>query len=434
MFNFKVVKVKYIFFVLVIFVFISCKKDKDDIAPTISITVPNNMQLVSGIDTILVEGDISDNRIVTSVTIAVEDANHVRVLPAITKTPNAPSYHLKVFFIFDDIHLSSNIYTFDISAFDGNNTTHRYIDVNYGEVAQQRNGIFIFDNNVTNTTISLLDNALNTTFFNTLNGDFIGGDVNSYDQQIYSIGNYSGNFVAFDILNNNNLWQLQAANSTLPYFTGYYYNNRINYVGFYDGTIKFIANNGIANITTQAYSNFYQQSALVHDNLLISEQHNKFNNEVRLLVYWLVSGVNYQQVSVNEDVVGMYNFTSNKVVFFTNDASNIGKVKIYDILANNFTNVFNLNAGKIDAATEISSGVYIIAKNGDLVIVNTNNNSQLNYLTGVTATLLRYDKLTQQLFVVNGNSLQVYDYNSKTLVGNYIHNAVIKNIAFWYNK
>jgi hypothetical protein len=426
---------KIIFIAFVGLFLFSCSKDEDDQKPTIVITSPTHLQNINGIDTLRITGTITDNIIVETVSISLRDDNNIAVLSTIVERPNVSDFDLSVFYFFDDLHLASGTYYFDITAFDGVNTTRKYIDISYNGVPITRENVFIFDNVSNTTSIYQLDNGLNASIFKTLTGDFMGSAVNSYDQQLINAGTITGKVSALDAKNGDELWNVPLVNSPpTPYFTSMFYDDETVYVGYYDGNIRWFRSNGTPIITAQAYTGYYCERGLVHEDMLFTEQNAIANNDVRLIVYWTVSAVERQQITINEDIVGMYSLNTNEVVLLSNDVTNNGKLAFYNISANSKSSPFSIGSGKIDASIEISTGVYLVARNGDLVIVNANNFSTLPFLSGVNATLLKYDDLTNELFVVDGNTLTVYDYSSKTIIGSYSHTNPILGVEFLYNK
>lgn len=420
---------------LLIVTLLSCSKDKDEQRPVITITSPSHLSQINVPGFYSIVGTITDDKNLENVKISLKDANDIPLLSTIILHPNSSQYQLDETFLVDDLRLESGTYTFDISAFDGENTSHHYVSVFISGSSKQRNGIFIFDNNTITTNIHLLDNSLNATFFKSLNGDFLGAVINSYDQQLMSTAGIAGKFSALDPLNGQKLWEVDFINQPpTPYLTGVFYNNKTVYIGLYDGVIRGYGTNGVQKIEIQTINGFYCESGFVHDDLMITEQHDIGSNAVRLVLYYEFSGAERQQRLINEDILDMYSFNSNEIVVLSNDASNNGKLSFYNIENGGYNSPFNIGVGEIIACTEVASGVYIISRNGDLIMVNAHTFSTLPYLSGVNASFIKYDDFTNQLYVVSGNTLYIYNYSSKTLIGSYVHNSPILELLFWNNK
>ncbi|PJA06311.1 MAG: hypothetical protein COX70_09685 [Flavobacteriales bacterium CG_4_10_14_0_2_um_filter_32_8] len=414
----------------------SCSKDKDDVKPTIVVHSPSNMQQINGIDTVQILATISDNSNIEWVKVSLRNSNDIPVLSSITKKPNTTDYELNVMYFFDDIHLASGQYYFDISASDGENTTTKYVDILLNETPKTRNGIFVFSNIGSQTDISLLDNNFNSSYYSSLNGDYLDAAVNSYDQQLIHTSGIIGSVSAINLKSGGLAWNVPIITSPpTPYYMGFLYDNQHIYLGKRNGIIQGYDNNGAANYGANAYPNYYMESALVHENYyLITEQHLISGSAVKLVLYWMASGIEVKQLNLNEEVKGMFSYTSNEIILITNDASSMGKLDFYSISVGLSSSPFSIGVGFIDDCVAISNGIYLVASGGDIILINANNFSTLPYMTGVGANKLKYDELTNELLVINGNLLTIYDYTSKALKGSYTHSTTILNVAFWYNK
>lgn len=414
----------------------SCSKDKDDVKPTIIVHSPVYLQQINGMDTVQILATISDNRNIEWVKVSLRNTNDIPVLSTITKKPATADYELNVMYFFDDIHLASGQYYFDISASDGENITTQYIDILLDETPKIRNGIFVFSNTGSQTDISLLANNFNSSFYSSLNGDYLDAAVNSYDQQLIHTSSISGSISSIDLKSGGLAWNVPINSSPpTPYFMGFLYDNQNIYLGKRNGIIQGYDNNGAANYGATAYPNYYMESALVHeDYYLVTEQHLISGSAVKLVLYWMASGIEVKQLNLNEDVKGMYSYGANELILITNNTSSMGKLDFYNIPSGLSSSPFTIGVGYIDDCVEISNGIYLVASGGDIILINANNFSTLPYLSGIGANKLKYDYLTNELFVTSGNMLTIYDYTSKALKGNYIHSSSILNVDFWYNK
>ena len=74
------------------------------------------------------------------------------------------------------------------------------------------------------------------------------------------------------------------------------------------------------------------------------------------------------------------------------------------------------------------------AENGNLTLINAGSFFKLPYISGVNANQLVYDDLTDELFVIDGNQITIYDYSTKAVKSYYNHSNTIKDLDIWYNK
>lgn len=418
-----------------IVIFLGCKKDaKDTVKPTIELSSPQNSSFYSVPSSIQVKGEVSDNENIESVTIILKDNNGIQSTDIIHVSPQSKNYTINEVIFLEDIYLKSGTYELSISANDGNNTTIKFIDININEYPKKRKGVFLFSNDGNNTTITKLDSVFNNSFFQTLSGDFLNGTVNNLNQEVVSCGNISGDLVGMNILNGAINWSIANNYASQAHFTSCSQQDNEVYIGFYNRNIQSYMGNGTPNFSALTLLNFYSELNFVHqNNLLVSEQHHITTSEIRLVAYYMASGLEKQNMIINENIVQIFSYSTNELILFTNVGGN-GKIKVYDIQQNSVWEPFSLSTGLISDGIEIDTGIYIIAQDGDLVLVNRNNFTKTTYLSGINAEKVKYDDINNQLFVTIGNTLKIYDYSSKTLIHTYNHSALIKDFDLWYNK
>lgn len=412
----------------------SCKKEtNDNQPPNLTINSPVANQSFNVLDTIKIEGIVSDNENVSSVIIALRDNNNINVGKTISLVPNTSTITLSEQFILDDKFLIGGVYTLKITVSDGQNQVVKYIDVTINEFPKSRNGLFIFSNSGSTTQVVKLDNALLPTSFASLSGDFLSGGVNSIHQQVISCGNNSGNLTALSIANSTLDWQVSNLNSGFPFFTSFALHNQDVFVGYYNRDIKRFNSNGIQSLSAQAFVNSYVNKFFVHENNLLITAQNEISGATTRLVTYYLSGFIKDNMLLNEEVIAFFSYSTNEIALFTNAMGN-GKLLVYNILSNSTWNSFTLFSGTITSATELKKGIYLITQNGKVNLINLNTFTKSTYLSTANAQLVKYDSVTNEVIVAEGNTLTSYDYSTKTIKGNYIHTDSILAFDFWYNK
>jgi hypothetical protein len=427
-------KMCYLFGVLLI-LFASCKKEEDGTIPTISIVSPTNGQFFSVGDTIYIQGNVRDDKSLRSISISLNDENNISTGNSIVVSVNSESnYVLNEKLVLDDEQMNSGVYNLTITVNDGTNSAIKFIELNISEFPRRRNGFILFSNNGASTNIVKLDSLNNASTLYNSSGDFLYGAVNTINQEVISCGNTSGNLTAYNLETGMTSWNVNNNAAGSAHFTGMAVNKNHTYVGYYNQNIQSYLKSGIPSFSAQALTSFYAEQMSVHNNdLLITEQKHKTSTEIRLVAYYLASGVEKQNVIINEDVVDLYSVSANELVVFSNNSGN-GEIQIFDINQNSIWQPFALSTGLIDDCTEISLGKYLIAQNGNLILVNYSNFTKTTYLAGINADKVKYDNLTNQLGVISGTEFSVYDYSSKTKMTSYINSEAISDFDFWYNK
>lgn len=436
-------RVLNITFIIVVFLFSCSKKDQDELKPSVTIHSPFHLQQVNGIDTLQVLATISDDRIIKSVSVSLRDVNDIPILSTVTKTPDTKDYDLNISYFFDDIHLLSGQYDLTVNASDGENTTTKYVTIFLNEAPKNREGAFVISNTGNSSDIYYLDNLYNGSFYQSVNGDYMGSAVNSYNQQLIhaSSGTASNASVSTIDLNSGlNSWGIPIINSPpIPFYTGFLYDNEDIYLGKRNGGVQGYNSNGTANYNAVVISGFYVESMLVHDNILVTEQHALSGGVVKLVPYWVASGVPVGVNSAllpNEDVVGMFARMTNEIIVITNDVSLNGNLIFYNPNTGSLTS-FPIGLGQIDDCVEIGIGEYLLVHGGNVSKINVNNNFPFStptlFVSGVGANNIWYDDLLDEIFVGSGNLLTTYN-SSGNQIGNYVHINTIEEVVFWYNK
>lgn len=415
--------------------FFSCSKEKDESSPKITVRAPTNMQQVNGIDSVKVIFDVEDNENIENVQVSLKNNNDIIVSHNLSKRPNTKTYTFNELYIIDELHLESGQYYFDISASDGENISHKYVQVNLSEVTRVREGIFISSYNGSSSDVYLMDNTFQASYYKNFAGDVLDIAVNSYHQQLIHTCYTNGSMVATDLLTNTTAWTIPALSTSTPYFTGALLGGDHKlYTGYYDGRFKAFNNAGAASVNGYSNPNTYIQQAALLDDFYVTEQKSLAAGQVKVVLNWAASGSQYQQASVNEDIKGIYRRTTNEFILLTNTSSNVGKVVFYYLSTGLTGSPFNVNIGKIEDCIEVSKGLYLVAEGNNLTYINTNTFTALTYLSGVTANLLRYDSFANELFVVDGNQLTIYDFSSKAVKSSYVHSTNIVDLDFWFNR
>ena len=266
------VQFKYLFG-MAILVMMACKKDSvNNPKPVISVTSPTSSHYFTAFDTILISGQVNDNELIQSITISLKDVNNVSVAQRISIFPQTKEHTLNEKMYLDNIHLNSGQYNMTIVANDGENETHKFINVNINSFPKTRKGVFLFSNNGTTTSITKLDSAFNASIFQTVSGDFLKGVVNSYDQEIISCGSTTGDLTAFDVGSGQLLWSVNNNATGFAFFTGVSATKNEVFVSYYNRTIQSYLSGGIPKFSAEAsISTYATQSVVHHDELFIAE-------------------------------------------------------------------------------------------------------------------------------------------------------------------
>lgn len=115
-------------------IFCSCNNNIDTSDPRIKFISPAEDYLVNIPDTIDIEVEISDDRVIKTVAVSVVDENKIPLVQAKYYTPNTNHFYLQTSFELTDKSLDSGPYQILVSAFDGENSKDKYRTIILNEI------------------------------------------------------------------------------------------------------------------------------------------------------------------------------------------------------------------------------------------------------------------------------------------------------------
>ena len=431
-------KIIFLFCLIHITFFFSCKKKTDDnFGPEVTITSPAENQSYNVLDVIQVKASVTDETQITSLSICLVDINHSVVIPALAIPVSSPAMNINTQYALDNIHLETGLYYLLITASDGKNDSHTYQKIYLTAIPKVRKSIyFVTAANVSQTHLSYIDSSFaSITPYHSFSGDYIGSSISSYFQQGYICGNYTGSFTGINLNDNSIPFNVMANTSSNPYFTGYYADVKNEYVSRYDGYIKGYDYLGNSIFNANSKSGFYTQKICFNNGYLIAEERDKTSVTKKIDTYYS-TGVAFQECSLSQDVVAFCEKDLQNVFVFGN-SSGQAVVQLFDRINNNLWNPYNyaLPTGSILSAVKIDENTYLIGhSNGTIYKYEYLNSSLTTYLTGYTAIQLKYDDLTNELCVAETNRISTFDYPTATL-HKFLNSAeTILDINILYNR
>ncbi|MBA3706623.1 MAG: hypothetical protein H0W84_12210, partial [Bacteroidetes bacterium] len=275
------------FFLLFILCLFSCKKEKDDLEPSVTFIIPNENQSFKVNDNILVQATVRDDKHLSSLSISLLDANQSAAHISVTVPVSSPSMTISAYYPLNNIHLESGLYHLEISAPDGVNVSHTYRTIYINALPRVLRNVYVVTNASANqVNLSYIDSTFNNIIpYHNFASDYIGSSISSYYQQAYVCGNYTGSFTGIKLLDKSQKFTISPIVSSEPYFTGFYNDDRNNYVARYDGFMKGYDYMGNVIFVAEADIGFYPQHMFLNNNYFIAEQQNKTSGIKKLITY-----------------------------------------------------------------------------------------------------------------------------------------------------
>ncbi|MGE0635966.1 MAG: hypothetical protein AB7G44_17140 [Bacteroidia bacterium] len=412
---------------------VSCKK-KDEISPYIQITSPHEYSDHDVLDTLAVVGTISDNEHLEYVKLSLLNEDNITVASVVTLFPETKEYSLNREFIIDNILLESGEYSLLVTASDGENETRKYISITLYEAVTELTGILFTETPSANLVeVKKIKPDLSVQQIAFAAGDFSSAAASSKNQAFYMAGSETGSLRAFSMLNNSELWSVQANPlSGAAYFSDVYEEDGTLYVSFFDGILKAFDKNGTVKqqIDVSGYNCFKIYKL---GNLIFSEQQQTGTSNRRLVLYDAISADEVQTVQLDMEIVTFCKRNDDNVFVFGN-SGNQGYMKNYVISDNGFWEPHDLPAGMVLSAQVIDENSFLIGHETGVSKYTYNPNSLTDYLPAVAASFIRYEPLSNLVILSQANTVKFYNYSNASLVNSVTASSEIKSLSLLYNK
>lgn len=425
-------KLLFLFFSFAVTLF-SCNK-KDEISPYVQITSPNEYSNHNVLDTLAVVGTVSDNEHLEYVKLSLLNENNITVASVVTLFPETKEYALNREFIIDNILLESGEYNLLVTASDGENETRKYIEITLNEAVRELTGILFTETPSSNSVeVKKIKPDLTVQQVAFAAGDFSSSVTSSKNQAFYMAGSETGSLRAFSMLNNSELWSVQANPlSGAPYFSDVYEDDGTLYVSFFDGILKAFDKNG--TIKQQIDVNGYNCFKIYKlGNYIFSEQQQIGTANRRLVLYDASSAEEVQAVQLDMEIVAFCKRNDDNVFLFGNSGTQ-GYMKNYVISDNGFWEPHPMEPGKVLSSERIDDNTFLIGQEGAVYKYTYNPNSLIEYLPAVDASFIKYEPLNNLVILAETNSVKFYNYNNATLVNTVTGASAIKSLSLLYNK
>ncbi len=198
---------------LILFAMISCKKEKDEIFPTVSITSPQSGQMISVDSALIVRASVSDNQNVESVVLRLYDnLNQQYVNGSKTVYVNKPSADLVIFYEVAENFISSR-YTIELSVSDGENTKIESVEVRLNYRGYAYEGTVLASSSANSTALYLYNTDGTVNNFAQKSVSCAGIAINKRSEDYIILQRLFPVISAYSIIDNSLQWSKQLSQS-----------------------------------------------------------------------------------------------------------------------------------------------------------------------------------------------------------------------------
>jgi hypothetical protein len=423
------------FFVILL---LACKKEKDKQPPLIAITTPTENQIFTVNNSIHLTGTITDETALTAASVCLLNDQGLPVHVTLPIHPKSLQVTVDMNYELDNNHLESGWYQLQIFASDGIHDTYAVQRIYINGIPKELKKIFVTTAlNTSQTNLYAADTISNVLKpYLVFSGDHLASAVNSYYQQFYHSGKYSGHFKGMKLDNNIVVIDVPAViTPSVPYFTGFLSTKDVCYISSYNKQIRGYDPSGALIYNANAADDFYPQHLCLNDHYLIAEEQNKITAEKKLVCFY-PTGTTLQSCNLDQQVMAFCEKDASNVFVFGNKSGQ-GVIQLFDRVANNLVNPYPyaLAAGSILSAMRVDPDTYLIAhSNGTIYKYIYSTGSVTPYLTGYNAIQLVQDDVSSVLYVVEKNKITTLDMNTLKPLRTFSSTEAIVALDLLYNK
>lgn len=345
---------------LVITIFHGCK-DKDEQFPSVFVSQPSNGTSYQVYDTVTVVYSATDETKLTSVIGQLLDQNQIPIGPQaiaeINGNSNSGSFQLPI----SDKLTPSGTYFVMVKAFDGTNEQREFVQIYINALPKKRRAIYAATHAQADAIIWRIDSLFQQTeLWRSAGQDVLGLHVNSLEDKLSIVGNYSTNLRTYSLASSTVVWEDQTfpLSQTLRYTFIHGFENTV-YCSLYDRELRGYNSSGslILNRPTTDY-----RPEVIHANstFLLVEMNMIGDDRHFIYVYNRSTQALLWQNEFPMDIIAICPLQQDEVLLFGNDNGQ-ARVFHFDIATNGFWEPRQLPIGEILDAVKMEGSQFAIS-------------------------------------------------------------------------
>ncbi len=432
----------FITFLLAVVFAASCKKNKDSIPPSVTISSPMRFTVFSAGTQMTIDADISDDKGIDKIVISVLSADGLTsISPQIVMYNKGTFYHLHETVTVGDIHTLSGTYQIVIEASDSKNTKKNYLEITVNEIARIfRKAIVVRKGS--SGTISV-DSLNGSSFQNILSigNDYSGSAIDNYNQLFAVCGKTTGSLNAYQSHTFFPKYTIspEITTGSIPvfYFTTYSADELLMWISMASissGKLKGINKNGTVLNNFSMQSNHYANAFLETPIYYITGEAPTLISGGDYLSFYYHTGYALAWTSPAPfRIQKIFIIGPTDLAIFGNNGLQ-GEMRVYNTSSRSFWEQVVIPTGKIYDVISINNDEYIISHAGGLMKYQYSTTNLVNLTTGSPCQKLNYDTYSGTLYGCRGNMLDVYNPATGAVLNSFTAADTLYDVMLHYNK
>ncbi|MBN2683377.1 MAG: hypothetical protein JXR58_12780 [Bacteroidales bacterium] len=419
--------------ILIISTIISCKKEINQM-PVISMEQPIENLHILAVDSFLVKGRVTDDNEIKSIRISIVNSNLIPVSQTYSFSPLSKTTSFNFWFELNEIKLESGTYYLLVSASDELEKTNNYTKLLINEINKELTGVWTVSKSGLSSYIKKYFNETGENFL-TVSDACKDISFNSFSSQLHILTE-SGNLQSIDISNKELVWEKSNLhNYVFPYYGNLATNSNITFVSTNIGDIygyneygTTVKSSSITDNSNRPGKFFFHRQYLIVQEIALGSIPQKIE------LFFSESGQSMQYHSmVDLEIIDFSSYDENRILIWGNTSSKM-KVCTLNISLQHLDDISGFPEEKVKSVAMVSETKHFFLCNNAIYSYSPLSFSISVFKSGITAEFIKYEPLTNKLYVVGLDAINIYDINSGIQISSIILDNPIIDLEFSYNK
>lgn len=402
---------RYLIILLLFLLFGGCKKEEPPLAPVIVIQSPYENQAVSVPEIIRVQARISDDESLEYVSVhLIDDENQAAGVKVNYESPQNPFY-LDLLYEIKDISLPGGIYYVKVKASNGTVESSATAQIQLNETARHLAG-FVAVRRLDFSTLAIdqYDSLMQPIAGFSLQGDYAGSGINSLSNQLLLAGKTQYNLKACDLESGRETWSVPE-HIIQPYHRDdcvYSFDNKW-LVSSTEGVIYGYNRDGRVFFDSPQNLHYQPQMVFMNDTYVLAEEEQLSGSRKFLASYFRISGDLIDRLEWGIDVMAFMPRSKNEI-WVAGTRAGSGYFGLYHVDQHHLSTLHDFSYGPILSAVGVDPDNLLLLTAEGLYWYRFSVNSLVQIADGPFQPILRFEDLSQTIYLVRNQELVVLDY------------------------
>lgn len=426
-----------ILFVILLFVTISCEKEKSFTDPVIEVIQPTSMRVYAPGDTIPVHVIIRHSLKLDFVNISLKSKTGFPYEPSLQFDIDSTYCELKTSIVIQNMLIKGGVNYVQVSTHDEkHHNSSFYLPVTIAEVPRQLKSVVFFVSQLNQTTQvqSLTPAGIAADLFHTGSSSVGEMAIASYNQSLFWVDGKGRHLSVFDLVLRERMWVIsEAENPVQPPFQSLYSDDSTAFVFNAQGFINGYNSDQLVVFHTQRFEHG-SFTHITRFGRFVAGSFKPFNTGLtRLYLFNSPGGTIFREISFKGEVLYLSAYDKNRMILFLKQDDNI-KIYHYDIQLNTLVFGMELPFGEAGEITGTGKDHYFVVHQDELWWVRPEINSAVNYLLNPGLCNVAYDAPGNNLFIAAGGKVCLYHLPEVVPEFEYTTGGDVYGLELLYNR